>query len=181
MSFLIGALLLAVAIGGGVAAETQQALPGDAFYPLKVNVEEPIEIRLTHGDIAQAQLDIAFAQTRLGEAQMLAKENKLDAAAQSEVTQSFDSHVQSASIVVANLETQGDYQGATTLADELQTMLTNEVGILQDASSQGSIERQVSLVPILVETRKALASASATGVDASAKAVAANITNLKSF
>jgi hypothetical protein len=178
MPFLFLALAIAAALGGGISWEASNALPGDALYPFKISVNESVEAALAQSDAAKADLDISLAQERLDEAQQLAKENKLTSTIQSQLTQNFDARAQSVSAFITTLEHQNNYQTASALATNLQTMLTSEVSILQDASSQGSVARQVSLVPILVEARKTLAATSVTTVALSAKAVAENETGL---
>ncbi len=175
MPLVIIALVMAAVLGGGVSMEANKALPGDALYPFKIGVNERAEGYLARGDAAKAHVDVELAEARLDEAQALARENKLSVAAQSQLTQNFNAHVAEATALGKKLESQKDYQSATALAISLQGMLKAEVQLLQDASSQGSVARQVSLVPILVEARKNLAAAASTSIDLSAQAVAANV------
>jgi uncharacterized protein (DUF885 family) len=179
MPFLIGVLILTAVISGTVAEQAKGALPNNLLYPVKIDVDEKIEMWAAQGDVAKTQVAIALAQTRLNEAQALAKKGDLDTASQSIVTQNFDLYIQDASTTLSSLETQGDYHDAIALENQLQKMLADEVQVLEDASSQGAVQQQVSLVPILVETRKMLATASTANIAASTKAATLNLNDLK--
>lgn len=54
----------------GVGVAAAHSLPGDAFYGLK-RTTESIQLWATHGDAAKGKLHLAFARTRLAEAEKL--------------------------------------------------------------------------------------------------------------
>ncbi len=82
--------LIAVLAGTGVVFAAQGALPGDALYPLKVDVIEKVQTTLAFSTEQKAQLEAVFALKRLDEAETLAKENRLDAKLSSEISVRFD-------------------------------------------------------------------------------------------
>lgn len=71
------ALFLCTSIGTSYAAE--KALPGDALYFVKVNVNEPIVGALTVSTEHKAQWNVALAERRLEEVEALAAEGRLQA------------------------------------------------------------------------------------------------------
>lgn len=70
--------LIIVLSGGGAVFASQDSLPNDILYPIKVKILEPVEEALTFSQTEKAKLQSKLATTRLIEAQTLAKEKKLD-------------------------------------------------------------------------------------------------------
>ena len=66
-----GALAVTVLVGGLTsAAASGNSLPGDAFYPIKLGVEQ-VQLAITFDAGARARLHAQFAEVRLNEAQRL--------------------------------------------------------------------------------------------------------------
>jgi hypothetical protein len=63
--------LTALAAGAGTAAASTRALPGDALYGVKRQVEA-VQLALAHGDLGKGRELLEQADTRLGEAEALA-------------------------------------------------------------------------------------------------------------
>ena len=123
MPFIVIALLLAAAIGGGTSLAAQRALPGDALWGFKVGVNENIEAALATEGKAQADFDIGAIQARLDEASKLAASGQLDANAQADVEINFDAHAKSVAEQIAKLQERGDYATAADVAARFQAVL----------------------------------------------------------
>ena len=69
----IGAAILVVVIvsGAGTAYASHDSLPGDILYPVKIGTEQFRRL-LETDDVAEVELELAFAGTRLAEIQKLA-------------------------------------------------------------------------------------------------------------
>jgi hypothetical protein len=68
---LAGAFAVALLVGGLTsAAASENSLPGDALYPIKLGVERA-QLTLTFDPVARARLHAQFAEVRLGEAKRL--------------------------------------------------------------------------------------------------------------
>jgi hypothetical protein len=66
-----GAAAVALLVGGLTsAAASGNSLPGDAFYPIKLGVEQA-QLAITFDPMARARLHAQFAEVRLGEASRL--------------------------------------------------------------------------------------------------------------
>ena len=66
-----GALAVALLVGGLTsAAASDNSLPGDALYPIKLGVEQA-QLAITFDPVARARLHAQFAEVRLREAQRL--------------------------------------------------------------------------------------------------------------
>jgi len=69
---IVVAIVLAVsALGAGTAYASQDSLPGDALYPVKLSTEQ-VRRMLTTDDIARVELELTFASIRLEEIEALA-------------------------------------------------------------------------------------------------------------
>jgi len=71
---LIGLLVLGAA-GGGTVYAAQSSLPGDVLYPVKTGAEN-IQLAVTRGAEAKANLHLKLAQQRIDEATQQAKLNR---------------------------------------------------------------------------------------------------------
>jgi hypothetical protein len=84
-AFILALILVGVLGGGGVALAAAGALPGDTLYAIKTDVNEPVERVLALSDDAKADVDIAHAEERLREVELLAASGdtaRADAAAE---------------------------------------------------------------------------------------------------
>jgi hypothetical protein len=90
------AVLLVVFAGAGTAAAAQGALPGDALYPVKVSVNEAVEVALATTPVARAQVQAKLAQRRVEEAEVLAAQGELTASTSAELAVNFETHAQAA-------------------------------------------------------------------------------------
>lgn len=135
MPFIVTALILAAAIGGGMSVVAQSALPGELLWGFKTGVVE----RLQPGS------DIAAIQTRLQEATALATQGKLTEAARVELVANIAAHAAATEKQMADNERKGDYASAADVAVRLQATLAGASGVLDlrqmlDAASQLSAE-----------------------------------------
>ena len=60
-------------LGGGLAYASQDSLPGDNLYPVKLTTEQFRRV-LTTDDVGEVELELAFADTRVGEMAAVAHE-----------------------------------------------------------------------------------------------------------
>src|SRR6185369_12191975 len=66
-----------VGVGGVTSYAAAGALPGDAFYPIKVSVIEPMTGALAISPEAKAAWHVSLAETRVREVEELAAQDKL--------------------------------------------------------------------------------------------------------
>lgn len=136
MPFIVIALLLAAALGGGTSLVAHNSLPGDALWGFKTEVLE----RLRSGD------DIAVIQTRLQEAKALSAQGRLNAGAQADLVSNIEFHAAAVEKQIADNESVGNYAAAADLAARFQAMLAKEAGgvldirALLDSASELSAE-----------------------------------------
>lgn len=118
------AMLVAIVVtSGGTSIAASGALPGEALYSIKVNINEEIQSFVAVTPNAKAKVGVKRTEKRLEEAKALSKEGKLNAETQAIIETNIDRH--SASIK-ANIATLADSQ-ATATVNELVSELNESV------------------------------------------------------
>jgi hypothetical protein len=112
------AVVLVVFAGAGTAAAAQGALPGDALYPVKVSVNEAVEVALATTPVAKAQVQAKLAERRVEEAEVLAAQGELTPDTSAELAANFETHAQAAAELTEDVAAQDPDAGA-----ELKTNL----------------------------------------------------------
>ena len=85
-------LALFIIAGTGTVSAAQGALPGDLLYPIKVSVNEKMEVALAPTPAAKAEVQAKLAERRVEEAQTLASQGRLDKKTAETLTVDFDEH-----------------------------------------------------------------------------------------
>ena len=115
-------ILLAFLFGGAgmTALAAQSSLPGDALYPVKTSLEQT-RIALARDASVRAQLQMEFAERRLGEIAGLIEEGRFENIPTA--TAEFETFIRNA---LAELEiiAQGDPEQAAVLAGQVSEALT---------------------------------------------------------
>ncbi|HET8574804.1 MAG TPA: DUF5667 domain-containing protein [Candidatus Paceibacterota bacterium] len=140
---LVG-VLGAVLVGGGVASAATDALPGDALYPVKINLNEKVQSLVTISPEAQAKLQTEFAETRLREAETLALQGKLSAQTQENLEERFEEHAKASEKSLSEIqgqdkeaiiaEIQSEFEAALAAHEELLSRLAAQIGTPQNTS-----------------------------------------------
>jgi hypothetical protein len=89
-----GAVVCLIVLIGGreVVFASETSLPGNALYPIKVNIIEPIGSVFKFSTEAKAEYESSLATKRLVEAEALASEDKLDASKEKELNNLLSKH-----------------------------------------------------------------------------------------
>jgi len=88
-------LILAVfASSAGLSYAAEGALPGDALYTIKTNINEPVEGALATSVDAKTMWALNVAGERIKEAAILAAQDNLDTTTQEKLQSNFESHAQ---------------------------------------------------------------------------------------
>ncbi len=117
-SYIIALFLIIALSGTGIVSASEESLPGDTLYPIKVSVIEPIHAALTFSSKAKAEYESNLATRRLVEAQALARENKLDQSKEKKLNDLLDRHTLSLDKALEKID-------KTTSADEVDDIVTN--------------------------------------------------------
>lgn len=93
MSRAVAGVLVFVLVGGsGVAYAAENSLPGEAFYAVKIHVNERIEVALATTPEQKLAAETRLAERRVAEAQELEATGRLDATMTAEIEKNFDEH-----------------------------------------------------------------------------------------
>ena len=137
-------------LGGGAAYAAQGTLPGDALYPVKVNVYEPVVSWFAVTADAQAAWDSDLALRRLEEAEQLAAQSALTEDALTDIEKRFEKHVDTARATIEELA-DDDARMAAELGAELESHLQAHGTIIGMLDEDGDPENGVSRLLVNVE------------------------------
>lgn len=133
-------LIIALLLAGGTSYAAESALPGNALYPVKVEVNERLAGLLNVSDEAKAQWQARLAERRIAETKDLADKNALDSETKDALTRRLITHVDNAIEYTRALDAGGKQDVAnrvrTSVDDSLRTydaVLRTQAG---DANSE---------------------------------------------
>lgn len=125
------ALILVLASSGTITYAAEGALPGDALYAIKTNVNESVRVALATNAEAKAEVRIELAERRIEEAVTLAAEGRLDENTQNDLAAAFESHAESAAEEIEAIEVD-DSSAATELSSRFETKLAAHEDVLAE-------------------------------------------------
>lgn len=131
-------LVLGITASGMVYA-SEDALPGDTLYALKVSVTEETVDRLASSKEAKAKWRAERAERRLAEAVQLAAEGKLGADVSAYLAREFDEHADASKALAVSLEAEGKVVEARAITTDLEARLVAHATLLDMASE---VERE---------------------------------------
>jgi hypothetical protein len=103
---VIASLLIIAVSGVSVAGAAEQALPGDALYAIKVNVNEEVKLALAVTPEKKAAVSLARAETRLAELDTLIARGDINETTRDLINERIDEHVRNAEEVVIDIDTE---------------------------------------------------------------------------
>lgn len=166
MHFIVLALVLAAAIGGGTSVAAQSALPGDTLWGFKVSVNEAFGAALAAGEKAQAKFDIKVLEARIKETALLAQDARLSAEAKASLEESFARHAARIQEGIAALQEKGEYEAAAEIAARFQAVVATGASVLAEQKNSTSAD----LSSFINTVRETLDRASELSANASAEA-----------
>jgi len=93
LSIMTAVFLMVMITGGsGLAYASNDALPGDVLYSVKVNGVEEVQAAIKSTPQARAEFEVKRVEKRLGEAVTLATQGKLDEKKSDSIAQSLERH-----------------------------------------------------------------------------------------
>lgn len=149
-----GAALVAVLLlAGGTAYAAEGSLPGSPLYPVKVRINEPVELALAASPQAKAEKHARLAERRLEEAARLAVEEHLDEDTQTYLERKFGEHVDNSLAATKTLESRGETSEALKVRSRLEARLVAHADILnlveghlEDSEEEPRAERSRSRI-----------------------------------
>ncbi|HEY4496408.1 MAG TPA: DUF5667 domain-containing protein [Candidatus Paceibacterota bacterium] len=118
-AYVLALILIIVLAGSTSIYAAENSLPGDIFYPIKVNLTEKIRDRLATTPKAKAEWATIKVGRRIQEATKLAAQGKLDETKSQEIEKLLTAHTESFNSVIEAL--------ATSTAAELHEISNAEI------------------------------------------------------
>ncbi len=170
MPFVAIAVVIAAALGGGATLAAQNALPGDALWSYKVNVNETIRDTFSASAEAKARVHIDAIEARLAETEQLATEGRLTAKTEASIEANFDTHAKAVARILAELKGAGEFDAAADIAARYQAAIAARTAALAEVQANAPTQSEEALSPLLIKVRATLDHASALSAEASANA-----------
>jgi chromosome segregation ATPase len=142
---LASAFIAIISIGSLSQFASNDALPGDTLYPVKI-AHEKIRLATTNGEARKINFEIKQTEKRIQEATQLAQEEKLDTEAQEEIakvikvlTQKVKDHIEDVKV--------NNPESALILNSELKSTIKANSEVLRKVTTQKTRRRR-EIAPI---------------------------------
>jgi|GEM_PF-951268 len=153
-------LMIALLLGGGTSYAAESALPGDALYGVKVNLNENVRSALAVSPKAEATLQTELATRRLEEAEELAEKGKLTSALRSDIVKRFQKSSERAKTELTKMNTSSEKTAVAELNVQTESSFNTHGYILKaiGLKQKGEIETEIeTILPVVQEKVESLA------------------------
>lgn len=181
----VGAALLVIAIGtGGLAYASEDTLPGDALYSVKIGFIEPLESAMLVAPKSRATWSAILAERRLVEAARLEVAGELTEPTRMYLEDQFALHTARTDASVDEVRASGDVVAAFALHSDLEARLSaheNIFGLLGEYDEEGNPRNEAAKLHERVALAREIATAERMRVEeeASARALAYGTVNIE--
>lgn len=134
------ALIVLIAGGGTISYASEDTLPGDTLYTVKVNVKEPLEEKLAFTPQAKLEVKTKQVEKRLTEAQTLLQNNDTSPEKHKEVEDRVEKQVEEISQTITELQEKGDVETILSTTSKLQPVLKAHQEALKKEVAENSSE-----------------------------------------
>ena len=126
-----GVSLLAIGLtGAGISYASEQALPGDALYPVKVSIVEPAVAAFQDTPEEKEEWHRTITQRRLSEATELATTEKLDATTREQIDAAVKTEARRMNAIADRYGKEGDSARELAIRSELEARLAAHERVL---------------------------------------------------
>lgn len=133
LTYVLAAFIIFFMTGGSLIYASEKAIPGDALYPVKVAVAEPLRDVVVRKPEKRAAWEAEKAERRLKEAEALAERHELDGPAREKLERKFEEHSDRFSAEVAGLSSSSSTeQKAKDAKREFKSKLSDHEKKLSD-------------------------------------------------
>lgn len=133
------AIILFVTVGGGVSLAAENALPGDALYPVKVSVNEEVRARLSTSAEARTDWEIKRLERRLSEAATVVARGEVKDEVRAQIEENFARQADKVEARIAELEEKGNIVAAAELSSNSEAVLNVHERILAKLSGEALV------------------------------------------
>src|SRR3989338_8802878 len=132
-----GAVMICILVFGvSFSYAAENALPGDALYPVKIYINENIRTAISVTPQAKAGWEIRQAERRLEEAEKLVSEGRLSVQASAEIAISFQSHAEQIHKNIEKFKSKGQINDAAEISSNLEASLSAHKKILSELNKE---------------------------------------------
>jgi len=138
---LIASLLIVVVSGVSVAGAAEAALPGDALYSVKVNMNEEVKLALARSPEKKAAVTLERAERRLQELATLNERGDVSETLRAEIDDRLDAHVHAAEVT----GTEVDESSARDIERRVVALLRAHEGLVSPGAIGGFAEPTIDV------------------------------------
>lgn len=149
-------LIIALLVSGGTAFASQDALPGDILYPVKVKIVEEVRGWVSLSASSKGSWETERANRRLEEIEQLSDESRLDEDVRERIEANFQAHADKVEVKIELLRSRADFKAAADVAAKLETSLRAHEAILLRLNAKNEAKDNVRIEPVLIKVRKNL-------------------------
>jgi len=147
------ALIVLVAGGSTISYASEDSLPGDTFYTVKVNFTEPIQESLAFSQEAKLEVKTKQIEKRLTEAQTLLEKNDTTPEKHAQVEALVEKQAGEIAKSIDKLQEKGDVEAILNTTSKLQPVLKAHREALEEVSKPKA-ENQTDLAVAIVLTEE---------------------------
>lgn len=134
---------------GGATLAAEGSAPGDAFYNIKIHVNEPLMSALSPSTEGQARVSSELAARRVDEVVQLAQAGRLTDEKQQYLDDAFTQEVTKAKVHAAALAREGNIDAAVTVSADLNVHLAGEAQALASVQASAPVKTKAFLQKVL--------------------------------
>lgn len=135
-------ILFVFVISGGAVFASQSSLPGDIFYPIKVNLVEPIRVALISSPKEKVVFQASLATERLIEAETLAVNGKLDKSKEEQLNKILEKNTAVFNTAVSNLRNVDSSENVDNIVTSFQANMNAHAQVLDLINSDKNARKQ---------------------------------------
>ncbi len=139
-------ILIALLAGGSTSFAAERAVPGDALYGVKVEVNEEVKSMFAFGNNSEAALQARLMEERLEEAETLAARGELTSEAAADIGVRMKAHMSESMERSEAAEAEGDFETAASVRSSVDASLRSYATILASLSANSSNTGVVNLL-----------------------------------
>jgi hypothetical protein len=139
-SFMFAFLLTS----GGTSFAATGALPGEALYPIKININEGIQSLVAVSPNAKAKIEVRHTQNRLVEAEVLYKKGKLDEKTKAIIETKLEEHSEALKVNIETLVSENATATVKKVISELKTSIEEHEAVLTDLETSTEIDAVIT-------------------------------------
>ncbi len=145
MAYTAVVLLFAFLFTSSIAYASQDSLPGDILYPVKIHVHEKIESVLATKTEDKARVAVKHAVNRVKEAETLASEGKIDKENRASIDAAIEKDSSKAEASLARLSDEGKADLAVQISSDYEDSLSIFAKNIENISAKESARVAISV------------------------------------